>query len=692
MKYNPVHVHFSTGMLLCILGVWYMQCLLVMFTCKHNILDLIFCPDDLVNYITTTNTFLSDHLMIHVSTSIPVHTTIPVAQSLNPSSNVFEKIDINRADWPQLAMSLNNIDWEHELYQLSTEMYLPFAINIIAEKCMLLIPKKSGKKKRMSMFHRKRIIFMRKRRKLAKILHLEELICDSHTQEKLHDEEIVVTKIKTDPNYFFRYEKKHSICLNEIGPLMGANKTLTSDKYEMCCSLLYQFNSVFTQPHSVTNPSSFFPMQPLERIIRKQVSSFIDKKGFLNSTQHGFRSGRSCLSALLNVIDDIMHMLDGGGSMDMVYLDFSKAFDKVDHGILLHKLKALGITGNLGMWFYNFLTNRSHFVRLPGGISADSPVLSGVPQGTVLGPLLFLIMIADINKDISESNLISFADDTRIYTKIHDVSDCNLLQQDLNHIYDWATTNNMFFNAQKFHYITFSSKESSCLSNVYINPELNIINPSSEVLDLGVYMSRNCTFDFHVSCVYKRCSNLSGWILRTFSTRETRTMMTLFKSLVLSRLDYASQLWSPHLLKSVYLLEKVQRSFTKHIAGMHTMSYEERLKHLNLYSIQRRRDRYQIIYLWKIIEKIVPNLSAPITCTYSERRGRSCAVLHVNVGRLGTLCYNSFRWRAIRMFNKLPKHIRMISSCSVDKFKSQLDKHLRNISELPCQPGDTTTV
>ena len=84
-----------------------------------------------------------------------------------------------------------------------------------------------------------------------------------------------------------------------------------------------------------------------------------------------------------------MHMLDGSGSVDMVYLYFSNAFDKVDHGILLHKLKALGITGNLRMWFYNFLTNRSHFVRLPGGISADSPVLSGVPQCTVLVPLLF---------------------------------------------------------------------------------------------------------------------------------------------------------------------------------------------------------------------------------------------------------------------------------------------------------------
>ena len=121
-------------------------------TCKLNILDLIFSPDDLDNYITTTDTFLSDHQIINVSTSIPVPWTIPVAQSLNPSSNVFEKIDFNRADWPQLAKSLNNIDWEHELYQLPSEMYLPFATNIIAEKCMLFIPKKVAKRKEFQCF------------------------------------------------------------------------------------------------------------------------------------------------------------------------------------------------------------------------------------------------------------------------------------------------------------------------------------------------------------------------------------------------------------------------------------------------------------------------------------------------------------------------------------------------------------
>ena len=258
-----------------------------------------------------------------------------------------------------------------------------------------------------------------------------------------------------------------------------------------------------------------------------------------------------------------------------------------------------------------------------------------------------------------------------------------MLQQDLNHVYDWASANNIFFNALKFYSVSFSPNTYSSLSNIYINPEYNIISPSSNVLDLGVYMSSNCTFDFHVANVYKRCSNLTGWILRTFNSRETTTMMTLFKSVVLSRLDYASQLWSPHLLKSIYLIQKVQLSFTNHITGIQSKSYDECLKLLNLYSVQRRRDRYKL----KIIEELVPNLSTPITCTYPECRGRSCVVSHVDMGRLGMVSYNSFIWRSIRMLNKLPKYVCMVSSCYADKFKSQLDKHLRNIVDLPCQSG-----
>ena len=154
-----------------------------------------------------------------------------------------------------------------------------------------------------------------------------------------------------------------------------------------------------------TSPSNYRPISVTssiinvgERIIRKQVVAFMNRQGNLNNTQHGFRSGRSCLSALLDVFDDLMQMLSSDTTVDMIYLDFSKAFDKVDHGVLLHKLKDLDITGKLGIWFFQFLTNRTHYVRIPGGIRKDSPVLSGVPQGTVLGQLLFLIMISDINK------------------------------------------------------------------------------------------------------------------------------------------------------------------------------------------------------------------------------------------------------------------------------------------------------
>ena len=115
----------------------------------------------------------------------------------------------------------------------------------------------------------------------------------------------------------------------------------------------------------------------------------------------------------------------------MVYLDFSNAFDKADHGIFLNKLRAVGITGNIGIWLFHYLTDRSHFVRLPGGISEDHPVLSGVPQGIVLGPLLFLIMISDNDKDVSASKLVSFADDTRLYSCVEDGTDC-----DINHSHD----------------------------------------------------------------------------------------------------------------------------------------------------------------------------------------------------------------------------------------------------------------
>ena len=259
-------------------------------------------------------------------------------------------------------------------------------------------------------------------------------------------------------------EAIHELSLNSAaGPDCLPSSLLLNCATELAPVLLFIFSHSFSpwkraaiipiyKSGDKTVPSNFRPIsltfvicKVLERIIRKHVFSFLDQKGCLNSTQHGFRPGHSCLSALLDVFDNIMRMLDSNSSVDMVYLDFSKAFDKVDHGILLHKLRAVGITGNIGIWLFHFLIDRSHFVRLPGGISEYHPVLSGVPQGTVLGPVLFLIMISDIDKDVSASKLVIFADDTRLYSGVGDVADCDDLQLDLNAVYDWASSNNMFY-------------------------------------------------------------------------------------------------------------------------------------------------------------------------------------------------------------------------------------------------------
>ena len=145
-------------------------------------------------------------------------------------------------------------------------------------------------------------------------------------------------------------------------------------------------------------------------------------------------------------------------------------------------------------------------------------------------------------------------------------------------------------NASKFGYLSFACKDNSLSSNVYVNPDLNIINQHDNIKDLGILllMSSDCSFEKHILSVSSRCSRLAGWILRTFASRDkiTSTMLTLFKSLVLSRLDYGSQLWSPYKAKDIRLLESVQRAFTKHIQGMHTYSYADRLSMLKLYSLQ----------------------------------------------------------------------------------------------------------
>ena len=313
--------------------------------------------------------------------------------------------------------------------------------------------------------------------------------------------------------------------------------------------------------------------------------------------------------------------------MDVIYLDFAKAFDKVDHGITLQKLKAFGIHGNLGRWIFTFLTNRTQAVIVDGRRSMPKPVISGVPQGSVLGPLLFLVLIGDIDQNVATAFLSSFADDTRVGNKISNMSDATRLQDDLSAVYKWSVDNNMEFNSDKFELMRYRSRASKDIQaeTSYVSFDGSPIEEETHVRDLGVTLSNDATFTQHIQNRCELTKSKISWVLRTFHSRSRTLMLTLWKSLIMCHLDYCSQLWSPSGIGHTQSLELLQKAFVSRIDGMRDLSYWEQLKELKLYSLERRRERYQAIYTWRIIESQVPNIdSTPICANINERRGRSC--------------------------------------------------------------------
>ena len=165
--------------------------------------------------------------------------------------------------------------------------------------------------------------------------------------------------------------------------------------------------------------------------MRNAIVNFLEENNLLPEDQHGFIHGRSTLSQLLHHIEEIIRAWEEGMVTDTIYLDFSKAFDKVDHGILCHKLKQLGISGRVGIWIKEFLSGRTQQITANGILSNPAPVLSGVPQGSVLGPILF-IMIIDLASKLKYSKSSKYADDTKTTARISNLTDANNFQAELN--------------------------------------------------------------------------------------------------------------------------------------------------------------------------------------------------------------------------------------------------------------------
>ena len=407
----------------------------------------------------------------------------------------------------------------------------------------------------------------------------------------------------------------------------------------------------------------------LESIIRDKIVEFLESNNLIKDSQHGFRQKRSCLSNLLTFYNDLFTEYDNSRSLDVVYLDFQKAFDKVPHSKLLVKIKQLGITGQLHKWIENWLSERKQRVVINGAASGWDSVTSGVPQGSVLGPVLFLIYINDIDNGLN--NLISkFADDTKIGSTVITENDKLNLQNDLNKITDWSEKWEMPFNIDKCQILHVGTR----------NPKFDYelcgekLKNSSKVKDLGVTVESNLKFAKQCKDAAAKANRMLGFIKRNFSFKSKEIVLPLYKSLVRPHLEYAVQFWSPHHEKDIAKLESVQRRATKMIPSLRNKSYEERLVNLNLFTLRKRRLRGKLIECFKILKGFTnvdfDKLFLIDDTSRTRNNGHKLKCRQVRSDCTKFFFTND----VVREWNKLPP---LAVQCNtIDSFKNKLDSHL----------------
>ena len=417
------------------------------------------------------------------------------------------------------------------------------------------------------------------------------------------------------------------------------------------------------------------------RVFRKKIVKHIEENNLLSNNQHAFRAGRSCLTQLLEHMEHILKSLEHV-NIDVVYLDFAKAFDKVDHKILMKKVKQFGITGKLYLWIESFLSNRFQQVLVDGKLSRKEKVISGVPQGTVLGPLLFLIYINDLEESVKYSILRIFADDSKIVKEVKAQNDHLKLQEDLDSTINWATDNNMELNEKKFQLLQYGKDE---LKTAYVISNNKPLTKEEDVKDLGIFLSESLSWEKQLTEAVKKARKYTGWLLRSFFSRRPEVIISLYQTYVIPRLEYGSILWSPYKISDIEKIEAVQRTITSKVDGMTNLNYHQRLHSLKLYSLMRRRERFIAIHMYKIANGLVPN-NLSLEFYNTSRYGIKCRKPKLRgSSHLSTVRRHYFTFTGPAIFNILPNEVKQ--SENLQQFKRRLDRFLSYIPDLPPTPG-----
>lgn len=379
------------------------------------------------------------------------------------------------------------------------------------------------------------------------------------------------------------------------------------------------------------------PAKVFESIIRNHVYAQVNK--YLCDEQHGFRSKRSVDTNLLSLVNFISSRLDRGSQVDVLYFDFRKAFDRVNNDILLAKLSSVGFAPGLLRLFADYLRDRQQFVRL--GIYESRPyhTRSGVSQGSILGPLMFLLMVNDLPSVVSHARCLLYADDLKLFLEIKTEADCMALQRDIDAVCQWSSTNAMEFNTTKCCAMTFGRRRLPITFDYLLNG-VNLSHTTT-VKDLGVVFDRKLTFHDHMVALAKDSFRRLGFILRNSKDFSNQHVIRLiFAALVRSKLETSACVWNPHESTYVLLLEKVQKAFLrylyKRVYGYYPYLYPTNflLGSLGYNSLEVRRGKLQLAVMCKVLHGMIDtpelhNELCQLTVPDNYRRSRRHNLLAV---------------------------------------------------------------
>ena len=411
----------------------------------------------------------------------------------------------------------------------------------------------------------------------------------------------------------------------------------------------------------------------MEHVIKESLQSHLTRNSLKRKTQHGFMQNKSCTTNLLEFLETATKLVDEGKSLDIIYLDFAKAFDLVPRLRLIEKLKAHGVGGGLLKWISAWLSDRKQRVVLNGKASSWVRVTSGVPQGSILGPILFAIFINDLDVNVANKvDLLSkFADDTKVGHAVVTVEDSNVLQAALDTLCAWADKWQMRFNVDKCHVIHVGKNNKEFVYHMN-GVQLAV---SEQEKDIGVLINNKLKPTAHCEKAARTAAGVLGQILRAFSFRDRRVLPKLYAQYVRPHMEFAVQAWAPWSRGDTETLENVQKRLVKAVTGLKEATYEDRCKELGLDTLAKRRQDHDMVQTFKIIHGI-DNVDRATWFTLMDpnrsHRTRLAEGGPMLVGSLARLELrkNFFSQRVVEHWNRLPVAAR--TAGSVAQFKNLL--------------------